>query len=72
MELKYFINMNKESLRIVLNQYKQEYITEEEAVTLIEDLTTSTVVNNPIYPYWPQITYETEPKIQKWEVTCKQ
>ena len=71
MELKYFINMNKESLRIVLNQYKQEYITEEEAVTLIEDLTTSTVVNNPIYPYWPQITYETEP-FKKFEVTCKQ
>ena len=65
--------INEESLKIVLNQYKLGSITEEEALTLIKDLITSNnTIVNPIYSYWPQITYETEPKIQKWEVTCKQ
>jgi len=65
------------SLYIILNQYKKEHITEEEAVQLIEDL----YKNNRMYipyipipyipPNWPQITYE-QPQYQHFEVICNQ
>ena len=56
------------SIYIILKQFKEGHISEEETVQLIEDLYGK---NNfiPIFPQWPQITY-TEPKFQKWEVTC--
>ena len=45
------------SIYIILNQYKNKHITEEEAVQLIEDLYRNTYI--PIFPQWPQ----------KWDVT---
>lgn len=64
----------KESIYIILNQYKKENITEEEAVRLIDDLYNNNW-NRIIYPTypptWPQITYETT-TFPKFEVTCKQ
>lgn len=56
------------SIYIILKQFKEGHISEEETVQLIEDLYRK---NNfiPTFPQWPQITY-TEPKFQKWEVTC--
>ena len=60
-----------ESIYIILNQLKKEHITEEEAVKLIEDLYRSKYIYTPIFPSWPQITYETQP-LQHFEVTCKQ
>ena len=70
--------IKKESVSIVLNQFKNGNITEEEAITLLEDLCSSnTIINNPpSYPWTtqPWITYNTEyefPKIQKFEITCK-
>jgi hypothetical protein len=69
--------MNQESLRIVLRTYSKGGFNEDEAVQLIEDLFNKTTINNYPYqplitPYWPQITYtDTEPKFQKYEITCK-
>ena len=58
----------KESIYIILNQYKKEHITEEEAVKLIEDLYRNNKWNTIVYPTWPQVTYaDTFPK---YEVTC--
>ena len=57
------------SIYIILNQFKDEHITEEEAVQLIGDLYRNTYV--PVFPTWPQITYET-PTFPKYEITCKQ
>ena len=61
--------INNDSLEIILRQYKSDHISEEEAIRLIEDLTNK---NNyiPIFPQWPQITYETQPTWKRWEVTC--
>lgn len=67
---------SKESLYIILNNFKKGNLTEDEAAHLIEDLydnkTTYIPQLIPTNPYWPQVTYEAEPKIQKFEVTCKQ
>ena len=58
------------SISIILKQFKEEHISESEAIQLIEDLFYSKNNNFvPVFPQWPQITY-TEPKYQKWEVTC--
>lgn len=66
----------KESIKIILNQFKKEYITEDEAIILLDDLyDKNTIINNPInpspiYPFtWPQVTYDTG--FPKYEVTCK-
>ena len=56
------------SIYIILKQFKEGHISEEEAVQLIEDLYKKYNFV-PTFPQWPQITY-TEPKFQKWEVTC--
>ena len=67
--------MNEESIRIVLNQYKKEHITEDEAIVLIKELCSPTITYTPpSYPWTttPWITYDTkQPEIQKFEVTCK-
>ena len=70
--------IKKESVSIVLNQFKNGNITEDEAITLLEDLcSNNTIINNPpSYPWttYPWITYNTEyefPKTQKYEITCK-
>ena len=64
-------NINSNSLYIILNQYKKEHITEEEAVQLIGDLYRNQVTYFPAYPTWPQVTYE-QPTYKTYEVTCKQ
>ena len=67
--------MTNNSISIILRQYKEEHISEQEAITLIND-----VVNNyryvPYYPWWNngQVTWETNqtiPEFKKFEVTCK-
>jgi hypothetical protein len=64
--------MTNNSVKIILNQYKQEHITEDEAIQLIEDLySNNTIINNlPSYPWttYPLITYDT--KFPKYEITC--
>ena len=60
------------SLEIILEKFKEELITRNEAVQLIEDLYKNTC--SPWYipasiPSWPQITYEE--KYPQYEVTCK-
>ena len=59
--------MIKSSINIILEQYKRGNITEEEAVTLIEDLYRDK--QSTITPYWPQITYYTE-TFPDYKVTC--
>lgn len=61
----------KESLCIILNQFKKEYISEEEAVKLIEDLYNKTWVPYSPWtiPTYPSKPWTTEP-IYKYEVTC--
>ena len=50
------LNMTNDSVKIILNQYKQEHITEDEAIQLIEDLcSNNTIINNP--PSYPWTTY---------------
>ena len=63
-------NSYNSSIYIILNQFKNGHITEDEAVRLIEDLYNR---NNyiPVFPSWPQITY-TQPTYKTYEVTCKQ
>lgn len=63
--------MTNDSVKIILNQYKQEHITEDEAVQLIEDLYRYRYIYTPIFTSWPQITYETQ-QPQRFEITCKQ
>lgn len=64
----------KESIKIVLYTYKNGHLSEEDAIKLIEDITScdNTIINNPpIIPYWPTITYEQPTIPQRWEITCK-
>lgn len=61
--------INNSSISIILNQYKKDNITEEEAIQLIEELCKNTSYI-PYYPYWPQITYDTQ-KFPNYEITCK-
>lgn len=63
----------EKTLYIILNQYKNGNISEEEIIQIIEDLYKGKTTYVPIYPYYtPQITYEYPPQFQKFEVTCKQ
>lgn len=61
------MTINGSSISLILNLYKKDSISLDEATQLIEDLYTNRNTYVPIYPQWPQITW-TEP--QKWEVTC--
>ena len=60
-----------DSIYIILNQFKNGHITEEETVQLIEDLYKNKNIYVPTFPSWPQITY-TQPSYKTYEVTCKQ
>lgn len=64
------MTVNNSSISIILNQYKKDNITEEEAIQLIEELCKNNTSYIPYYPYWPQITYDTQ-QFPKYEVTCK-
>ena len=58
------------SLSIILRQYKEGNLSEDEAIQLIEDIYSKT---NYIYPYYPQpaITWDTNtPDFRKFEITC--
>ena len=60
--------INTTSLSIILRQYKEGNLSEEEATQLIEDLYSR---NNYIPYYQPGITWETQfPDIPKYEITC--
>ena len=63
---------NKECLHIILNQFKKEYLTDEEAITLIESMFNKDYIY--YYPYSPTITpyytdYNTTPN-KDFTVTC--
>jgi len=64
------MTVNNSSISIILNQYKKDNITEEEALQLIEELCKNNTSYIPYYPYWPQITYDTQ-KFPNYEITCK-
>lgn len=64
------MTINNSSISIILNQYKKDNITEEEALQLIEELCKNNISYVPYYPSWPQITYDTQ-KFPKYEITCK-
>lgn len=55
------------SIYIILNQFKNEHITEEETVQLIEDLYRNRNVYVPTIPYWPDYI---KPYYDTWTVTC--
>jgi len=59
------------SIYIILNQFKNGHITEDEAVQLIEGLYKGRNNYIPVFPCWPQITYE-QPTYKPYEVICKQ
>ena len=61
--------MINDSIKIILNQYKQEHITEDEAIQLIEDIYGKNNITYPYTPYWSQITYDA-PDFSKFEITC--
>lgn len=59
----------KESLYIILNQFKKEHINEDEVIQLIENLYGNRTYPT-IYPIaYPTITYKEFPS---YEVTCTQ
>ena len=63
--------INTTSLSIILRQYKEGNLSEEEATQLIEDLYSRNnyFLNYPINQ--PSITWDTQsPDIQKYEITC--
>ena len=64
------MTINNSSISIILNQYKKDNITEEEAIQLIEELCKNNTSYIPYYPYWPQVTYDTQ-QFPKYEITCK-
>ena len=64
------MTVNNSSISIILNQYKKDNITEKEAIQLIEELCKNNTSYIPYYPYWPQVTYDTQ-QFPKYEITCK-
>lgn len=58
------------SISIILKQFKEEHISESEAVQLIEDLYRNRWPYYVPYTPWPQITYDNN--FPKYEVTCTQ
>ena len=59
---------NNSSISIILREYKEEHISEDEATQLIEDLYR---YKTSYVPYWPQITYDNNSITPKYEITCK-
>ena len=45
------MTVNNSSISIILNQYKKDNITEEEAIQLIEELCKNNISYVPYYPY---------------------
>jgi hypothetical protein len=65
------------SLEIILEKFKEDLITREEAVQLIEDLCTKSTTYSPWYipvstpSIWP-FTYETEKTFPEYKITCSE
>ena len=60
--------MKSNSAKIILNKFKKDLITEEEALILIEDIYSN---NSYYYPYWMYRTLDTGTENPfKYEVTC--
>lgn len=64
------------SLTIILDLYKEDKISQEQASQLINDLF-SKPAEVHTYPYWPQIWYTTSPditlpgdKFPEYKITC--
>ena len=67
------MNTIKESISIILKQYKKENLTEEEAIKLIEDIYKTRIeyVYPITYPTYPTITWDnSKPNWRDWKVTC--
>jgi len=60
--------MSKNSIYIILNQYKKEHITEDEAVTLLEDIFNEKTHYIPSTITYPWISYENT--FPTYETTC--
>jgi len=61
------------SLEIILEKFKEDLITREEAVQLIEDLYNKSTYSPWFVPapsIWPSITYETEKTFPEYKITC--
>lgn len=64
------------SLEIILEKFKEDLITREEAVQLIEDLYTKSTPYSPWYipastpSILPFTTYETEKTFPEYKITC--
>lgn len=65
------------SLEIILEKFKEDLITREEAIQLIEDLYNK----NTYFPWgvpastpsiWPLTTYETEKTYPEYKITCSE
>lgn len=66
--------MKNNSVKIILEKFKEDLITEEEALILIEDIYSN---NSYYYPYWTYRTFNTgtENPLKydnpfKYDVTC--
>lgn len=64
--------LNVNSLEILLDLYKEDKISKEQAVQLIQDLYKPAEVHT--YPYWPQVWYTTTPNVPgdfpEYKITC--
>ena len=61
------MDKNINSIRVILDLYKNNSISIDEAIQLIEDL-----YKNKWYyiPYTPIVTYETSQNIPDYKITC--
>lgn len=63
------------SIAIILRQYKEEHISEEEAIQLINDLTYRPQYIPYYTPWWNNVTWEKNkieiPKYGTYKVTCE-
>lgn len=57
--------MKINSIKIILNKFKENLLTEEEAISLVEDIYDDNRMY--YYPYW---TYSTNNYPPKYDVTC--
>ena len=64
---------NSDSIRIVINQYKEGHLSEDETIKIIEDLTVAKTFYIPHNPWWETVRYDNnfiQPAFPKYEVTC--
>ena len=64
--------LNDDSLKIILDLYKGDKVTQEQAIQLIKDLYNKSpeIYTYPyILPQYPQVTWETK-TVPEYRVTC--